>query len=181
MPTGSQSYDRSLSRHSPYTSNKKIQALSSELDAPVFLVVRAWLIANAHVLSGQALRAGAEFSRSSAHHNAAALCASSGTHIDNVVRAADHIEIMLDDDHCGAVVEQAPEDLQENTDIFGMKADRGFIKDEDGILLPSAHFAGQLEALCLAAGQAGCLLSQGQVTQTQIMQDLQASAGCRQI
>ena len=51
----------------------KIQALSSELDAPVFLVVRAWLIANAHVLSGQALGAGADFSRSSAHYNAAAL------------------------------------------------------------------------------------------------------------
>ena len=95
-----------------------------------------WLIADGHVLPCQALRAGADLGRSSAHDNAAALRAPSGAHIDDVVRAADHIEIMLNDDHSGPAVEQAAEDLQKDTDIPGMKADGGLIKTESSCPLP---------------------------------------------
>ena len=103
------------------------------------------------ILSCQTFRTGAYLSRSSAHDNAASLRASARTHINDVVRAADHIEIMLDDDHCSAAAEQAAEYLQEDTHVPRMKADRGFIKDKDGILLSSAHLTGQFETLCFAA------------------------------
>ena len=59
--------------------------------------------------------------------------------------------------------------------IQRMQADGGLIKDKDGVRLASAHLAGQLEPLRLAAGQAGRGFPQGEVAQAQILQHLQGA------
>ena len=56
-----------------------------------------------------------------------------------------------------------------------MQADRGLVEDENGVLLAAAHLARELEALGLAAGEAGRLLAQREVAQPQVVQDLQAT------
>ena len=54
-----------------------------------------------------------------------------------------------------------------------MQTDGRFIKHKDRVGLRSSHFAGELQTLRFAAGQARRLLSQRQVAQTEIVQNFQ--------
>ena len=94
-----------------------------------------------------------------------------GAHIDDVAGVSDHIKVMFDDNDSGAVVYKCLENLQECLDIKGMEADGGLIKDEDGIGLSFPHFAGKLQALGFAAGEAGCFFPKSQVTKAEVFQD----------
>ena len=62
-----------------------------------------------------------------------------------------------------------------------MKADGGFVKDEDAVTLSPAHFACQLQALGFAAGEAGRFLAQGQVAKAQLLQYRQALMDDRKV
>ena len=81
---------------------------------------------------------------------------------------------MLDDNHRGAMINQCAKHGEQCFDIFGMKTDGRFIKHEDGIILRSAHLTGQFESLRFAAGKTGCFLTQGQITKTKILENLQS-------
>lgn len=48
---------------------------------------------------------------------AAAFLAASWTHVDDVVGIADDVQVMLDDDYCGAVADEFLEHLEESPDI----------------------------------------------------------------
>ena len=106
--------------------------------------------------------------RAGSHHRAA-LGTAAGTHINEVVRVADHIQVMLNDNDGGSVLNQGLEHAEQNLHIGGVQADGGLIKDEQGIRLGFAHLAGQLQALGLAAGKAGRFLAKGQVAKAEFL------------
>ena len=111
--------------------------------------------------------------RSTGSDDPAAVDTSARSHIDHIVRVSDHIKIMFDNDDSSAVFDQAPEYMQQRLYIQRVQADGRFIKYKYRIRLPSAHFSGQLQPLGFPAGKAGSFFSQCQISQAQIMQDLQ--------
>ena len=106
--------------------------------------------------------------RAGSHHRAA-LDTAARAHINDVVRVADHIQVMLNDDDGGSVLNQGLEHAKQNLHIGGVQADGGLIKDEQGVRLGFAHLAGQLQALGLAAGKAGRFLAKGQVAKAEFL------------
>ena len=54
-----------------------------------------------------------------------------------------------------------------------MQSDRRLVEYKHGIRLSSAQFTGQFQPLGFPAGKAGCLFSQSQISQSQILQNLQ--------
>ena len=81
---------------------------------------------------------------------------------------------MLNDHHRCTVGDQRAEHPQQGAHIQRVQADGRLIKDKHRVMLGTAHLAGQLQPLCLAAGKAGRLLAKGQVAQAQLLQHLQA-------
>ena len=106
--------------------------------------------------------------RAGGHHRAA-LGTAARAHINDVVCVADHIQVMLNDDDGGAVLDQGLEHAEQNLHIGGVQADGGLIKDKQRVRLGFAHFAGQLQALGLAAGKAGRFLAKGQVAKAEFL------------
>ena len=68
--------------------------------------------------------------------------AAARAHINDVVCVADHIQVMLNDDDGGAVLDQGLEHAEQNLHIGGMQADGGLIKDKQRVRLGFAHLAG---------------------------------------
>ena len=111
-------------------------------------------------------------------HDAAAALAAARPHVDDIVRVADDIKVVFDDNDRCAVVQQGLEHPQQHLHVQRVEADAGLIENEHRVGLGAADLAGQLEALGLAAGEAGRLFAQRQVSQTQLLQCLQALAHC---
>ena len=85
-------------------------------------------------------------------------------HINDIVRAADHVQIMFDHDHGRSLTDQCVKYAQQCLDIKRMQADGGFVEDEYRVRLYPAYLAGQLQPLRFAAGQAGRFFSQSQIS-----------------
>ena len=64
------------------------------------------------------------------------------------------------DDARRAVFDQGSEHAQQRAHIQRVQADGRLIKDKHCVMLGLAHLAGQLQPLCLAAGQARRFLAQ---------------------
>ena len=88
---------------------------------------------------------------------------------------------MLDNDHCSAAADQRPEDAHECLHIQRVQADGGLVEDKHRVRLCLPHLTCQLQALRLAAGEAGRLFPERQVSQSQILKDLQALADSLQL
>ena len=73
-------------------------------------------------------------------HNAAAILTSAGTHVDDVVGGADHVQVVLDDDDCRAVLDQRVENLQKCSHVQGMQPDSGLVEYKERIVLTLAVF-----------------------------------------
>ena len=56
-----------------------------------------------------------------------------GTDIDTIVRIGDDVEVMLDDEHCITLFDEAIEDDEELLDVRKMKPRRWFIEDIDSL------------------------------------------------
>ena len=80
---------------------------------------------------------------------------------------------MLDDHDGRALLDQALEHTEKHGDVARVQADGGLVEDEDGVGLPAAHLARELEALSLAARERGRRLPQREVAQAQVVQGLQ--------
>ena len=61
---------------------------------------------------------------------------------------------MLNDDDRRAVFDQGLEHTQQRAHVQRVQADGRLVKDKHRVMLGLAHLAGQLQPLCLAAGQA---------------------------
>ena len=83
---------------------------------------------------------------------------------------------MLDDDDRCAVVQKRLEDAEQHAHIQRMQADRRLIEDEDRVGLRAADLAGELQPLCLAAGQARRFLAERQVAEAELLQNAELLA-----
>ena len=81
---------------------------------------------------------------------------------------------MLDHDNCGALGNEAVKHTQQHLNIERMQANRGLVEHEYGIILHAAHLARKLKTLSLAARERRCGLAKCEITQTQVVQGLQA-------
>ena len=103
------------------------------------------------ILAGHALTRRTHLSRCPTRDDPAAVNAAARPHIDDVVRAAQHIEIVLDDDERGAMIHKSTEHLKQCLHVQRMQADGRLIKDKYGIRLTSPHLSCQLQPLGFSA------------------------------
>ena len=59
--------------------------------------------------------------------------ASAGAHVDDVVGAADDVQVVLDDDYGGSLPDQVSKYVEQGLHVERMEADGGLVKDEDGV------------------------------------------------
>ena len=106
-------------------------------------------------------RTAADFFRCAHAYDSAASFAPSRSHVNDVVRVTYHVQIMLDDHDRGPVRDELPEYAQQSLNIKGVKSNGRLIEDEKRIGLDAPHFAGEFEALRLAAGKGLAWLRRG--------------------
>ena len=80
---------------------------------------------------------------------------------------------MLDHHHRGALLDQVLEHVQQRAHVARVQADGRLVEHEQRAVLGFAHFAGQLQALRLAAGERRRCLAERKVPKPQVMQRLQ--------
>src|SRR5918999_737246 len=87
-------------------------------------------------------------------HDASAARSPFGTEIDYPVGRLDHVEIVLDDEHCVAAVGQAMKNLEEQPHILEMEPGRRFVENVEGPAgITLRELGRKLHTLRLAAGQ----------------------------
>src|SRR5690606_34293174 len=82
-----------------------------------------------------------------------AMRAGTGTNVHDVIRGADRVLIMLDDDHGVAEIAQSIERHKQALVVALMQADRGLIKDIHDADQTGADLAGKTNTLRLTAGK----------------------------
>jgi hypothetical protein len=82
-----------------------------------------------------------------------------GAYIDDMLRRADRILIMLDHDNGIAEIAQAEQGVQQALVVALMQADRRLIQHVHHADQACADLAGEADALCFAAGQRVCARS----------------------
>src|SRR5579884_2796067 len=91
--------------------------------------------------------------------------------VDQPVGAADHVQVVLDDEHAAAVLDQALKGVEQLRDIVEMQARRGLVEDKERTFAGGlAQVRGQLNALRLAAGQRRRRLAQPKIPQSDVVQ-----------
>ena len=123
----------------------------------------------------------ADFLGGAAAQDFAARVSAFGAQVDDVVGGFDDVEVVFDYDGGVAGVYQAVEAVQQAGDIGQVQAGGGFVEDVEGVTaaLQFAQFAGQFDALGLAARKRGGGLAQGEITQAELIQyvDLAGDGG----
>jgi hypothetical protein len=119
-------------------------------------------------VAGDALGFGGNLFRGAGGDDPAASGAAAGAEVDDVVGVGDDVEVVLDDDDRGAFRSEPVDDVEEHAGVEGVQADVGFVEDEEGVGLAAPQLGGELESLCLAAGERGGVLAEGQVAQAQL-------------
>src|SRR5262245_45106705 len=98
-----------------------------------------------------------------------------GTEIDHVIRRLDHIHVMLDQEHGVPGIYELIEGSEQTLDIGQVQARGRLIEDVDGVLgaLQRAQLRRDLDSLRLSPGQRRSRLSERQVAEPEIVEDLQ--------
>ena len=74
------------------------------------------------------------------------------TEVDDPVGGLDHVEIVLDDEHGVALVDQSVQHVQQPTDVFEVQTGCWFVEDIEGVPGGSTReFGRELHSLGLAA------------------------------
>ena len=73
-----------------------------------------------------------------------------GTHLDDVVGRAEHLDVVVDHDHGVAVGHEVAHDAQETLDVRRVQADRGLVHHVEDSRGAVPHRARELDALALA-------------------------------
>ena len=124
-----------------------------------------------YVAAGEAVCSAADVFRGAGCDDRSAFFSAARAHVDDVVCAADDVEVVFDDDDSGSVGDELAEDAEERLDVQGVESDGGFVEDEERVVLGASHFAGELESLRLSAGEARRGFSEGEVSQTEFVED----------
>src|ERR1700740_146179 len=110
-------------------------------------------------------RAGDEFGRA-LRDDAAAAFSPFGAEIDDPIGLLDDVEMVLDDEHGVAEIDEALEYVEKFSHVVEVQAGGGLVKDvERAASLALGEFAGQLDALGFAAGKRGGGLAEGDVAE----------------
>src|SRR5882762_2941595 len=90
-----------------------------------------------------------------------------GAEVDDPVGLLDHVEVVLDDEHGVAEIDEALQDVEELSNVVEVEAGGGLVEDvERAAGLAFRKLAGELDALGFAAGKSGCGLAEGDVAET---------------
>ena len=146
-----------LQRHAP---------LAGELDAA----------APGEILAGQRGLVGHDLLRRALGHDAAAVLAGAGPHVDDVVRQAHGLLVVLHDDDGVAEVAQAQQRLDEAAVVALVQADAGLVEDVEHADERRADLRGEADALRLAAGERGRGALQGEVADADVVEEAEALA-----
>src|SRR5258706_13030225 len=112
--------------------------------------------------------AGDEFGRALGD-DAAAAFATFGSEVDDPVGLLDDVEMVLDDEHGVAEIDEALQDVEKLSNVVKVQARRRFIKDvKRASGLAFREFAGQLDALRFAAGKCGGGLPESDVAEADL-------------
>ena len=125
--------------------------------------------------------AGDEFGRALGD-DAAAAFAAFGAEVDDPVGLFDDVEVVLDDEHGVAEIDEALENVEEFSNIVEMEAGGGLVKDvERAARLALGKFAGQLDALGFAAGKSCGGLAERDVAEADFDQSCELLLNLRNI
>ena len=103
-------------------------------------------------------------------HHFASFAAPFGSHVDDPIGVADHIQVMLDHDHRVAGVDQPVHHRQQVTDVRHVQAGGRLVHHIDAALF--MQLTCQFNALTFAAGKRTERLAQGEIIQPDIAQRL---------
>src|SRR5436190_8739087 len=119
--------------------------------------------------------------RATCDHLATA-AATFGAHVDDMVGHFDDVQVMLDDQHGVAVIDQAVEHMDQLFNILEVKALCRLVEYVEGPPgVAFAQLAGELDALRLPAAERGAALPQGHIAQADVHQGAQLHAELRDI
>src|SRR6266849_2236138 len=111
------------------------------------------------------LGAGDELGRA-LRDDAPAAFAAFGAEVDDPVGLLDDVEMVLDDEHGVAEIDEALQDVEEFSDIVEVQAGGGLVEDVEGAAgLALGKLAGELDALGFAAGKSCGGLAEGNVAE----------------
>ena len=123
----------------------------------------AWLLGNARLLASEdrdqkttSMR-GVDFSdffRCPCGYDQAAFGASLRADIDDPIRAFNHFQVVLDDDHAFPLFDETVEDIDQQGDIIKVESRCGLVENEHGLLIRLAgEVVDKLEALGFPAAE----------------------------
>ena len=109
-------------------------------------------------------------------HHFAALSASPGADVDEVVGGEHHVAVVFHDDDRVSEVAQLLERVDESLVVALVQADGGFVEDVEHIDELRADLRGEANALALAAAERGRLAVERQIVESHAEQELHARA-----
>ena len=118
---------------------------------------------------------------------AAAVVAGLGTEVDDPIGFGDEVEIVFDNEHGVACVDEALDDADEFVHVGHVQADRGLLEDEEvgftgakggtGILFQAGEeVRDEFDPLGLAAAEGGADLAEAEVIQAGVAESLEGAA-----
>ena len=118
-------------------------------------------------------------------NDAAALLARAESHVDDCVGDADHVGVVLDDDHGVALIAELPQDRDQPLVVARMQADRGLVEHVQRVDERRAERRREVDALRLAARERGRQPIERQVVEADVAEEPQPlaespAAPCRQ-
>src|ERR1019366_627454 len=128
------------------------------------------------IMRGQRASALLQFRLGAKKNNFTAAFARPRAQVENAVRRADDIRVVLDDEQCIARGAEPMEDADETVDIARMQADAGFVEHIERIDQRSAQRRGEIDALDFAAAERARLAIKREVTEPHVHQVTQTRA-----
>ena len=135
------------------------------------------LLSAGEVLPGERLCAGEDGLERAFGDDAAPEFARARAQIDDPIRLADGLVVVLHDQHRVAEVAQALESIEQPRVVAGVQPDGGLIENVENANEPRAHLRGQTDALRFAAGKRAGRAVERQVVQAHVDQETQGESG----
>ncbi len=104
----------------------------------------------------------------------AAVFAGAGADVEEVVGGPHDGFLVFDDDEGVALVAEAVHDADQGVDVTRMKADGGFVEDEEGVGGGRTETGGEVDAFDLAAGQGARGAVEGEVAEADLIEVVEA-------
>ena len=108
-------------------------------------------------------------------HKGAAVLSATGPQIQDVIRALQDVQVMFDDHHGVALLQQCVEGPKQFGDVVHVQTCGGFVKHKKGVALPipTGKKSRQFDALRFAATQRVGALAERDVAEPHILQGLE--------